>query len=308
MFVTHVYDRTPERHRDALQTHGWTGPIVCHRSADEIAPHLGEIEVLLAWGIPGELLARMPRLRWIQWLGAGVDRVVAAVPPGVVLTRIEGAFSAIMTEHVFAYLLAIRHRVVDRWQAQREGRWRRLVAEPLGGSRLGVAGLGQIGGEIARMGRAFGMEVWGMSRTGRGADLVDRHFLPQERRAFVAGLDALVLVLPRTPETDGLFGREEFAAMREGSILINVGRGNAVDEAALADALRRGRPAFAQLDVFQEEPLPAHSPLWQIENCMVTAHCSGPGELMGVDFALENLRRHAAGAPLLGVVRKDVGY
>lgn len=292
----------------ALVAAGWTGQIVCHRTARELEGHLGDIEVLLGWGIPRDLIARMPRLRWIQWLGAGVDRVVDAVPPGVVLTRVERAFSAVMTEHVFAYLLAIRHQLFARRDAQGRHEWLRLIAAPLHGCRLGVAGLGQIGAEIARMGHAFGMEVWGLSRTGRAEGVVDRHFLPEERRAFVSGLDALVLVLPKTADTDGLFGRDEFAAMREGSILINVGRGNAVDEAALVHALGLGRPAYAQLDVFREEPLPPESPLWAMDNCIVTAHCSGPGELAGVEFAFENLRRHAEGMPLEGIVQVDRGY
>lgn len=308
MFVTHIYDRSPERYRDALVAAGWPGRVVCLRKPEEITPHLPEIEVLLAWGIPGELLGQMPRLRWVQWLGAGVDRAVPWVPNWVTLTRVEGPFSAMMAEHAMAYILAIRHRLFERRDAQMKHEWERILARPISGGRLGVAGLGQIGGAIARLGRALGMEVWGMSRTGRGAEFVDRHFRPEERLEFVSGVDALVLVLPKTNETDGLFGRREFGTMREGAILVNIGRGNAIDEEALLDGLRAGRPAFAQLDVFHEEPLPRSHPFWVQPNCIVTAHCSGPSELTGVDFAIENLVRYREGRPLLGVVERERGY
>ncbi len=268
-----------------------------------------DAEILFSWGIPADLVRRMPNLRWVQWLGAGVDRVVRALPEHVPLTRVVGAFGTVMTEHVFAFLLAIRRDVFAIRALQQERRWQKVPGQPLRGQRLGVAGLGAIGRDMVQMGRAFGMEVWGLSRSGAHADLVDRHFLPRDASAFAAGVDNLVLVLPATPETNHLFGARELQAMRAGSILVNVGRGNAVDEAALAEGLRAGRPAYAQLDVFEREPLPQESPLWDLENCFVSAHCSGPSELQRVGtYAVENLRRYLSGEPLLGVVDKTRGY
>ncbi len=282
--------------------------IAAASTPEEALLHL-DAEIVFSWGIPSDLLARMPNLRWVQWLGAGVDKVVSALPPAVPLTRIVGAFGTVMTEHVFAFLLAIRRDIFAIRRLQHAHRWEKVFAQPLRGQRLGVAGLGAIGQDIVQMGRAFGMEVWGLSRSGASADLVDRHFLPNGAQEFAAGVDNLVLVLPATAKTDGLFGAREFAAMREGSILCNVGRGNVIDEQALAVALRAGRPAFAQLDVFREEPLPEGSPLWDLPNCFVSAHCSGPSEAQRVGaFAAENLRRYLAGEPLLGVVDRTRGY
>ncbi len=274
----------------------------------EAMAHL-DAEIVISWGLPADLASRMPNLRWVQWLGAGVDKVVRALPEDVALTRIVGAFSSLMTEHVFAFLLAIRRDVFKIRSMQQERRWQKVMAQPLRGQRLGVAGLGAIGREIVAVGRAFGMEVWGLSRSGAQAAIVDRHFLPNEAREFAAGVENLVLVLPATPATDGLFGAREFQAMPEGSILINVGRGNALDEDALADGLRAGHPAFAQLDVFREEPLPEKSPLWDLANCYLSAHCSGPSEFERVGaFAAENLRRYLADEALMGLVDRARGY
>lgn len=282
--------------------------IAAASTPEQAAAHL-DADILFAWGIPPELVARMPNLCWVQWLGAGVDRVVGALPPHVPLTRVVGAFGGVMTEHVFAFLLAIRHDIFRMRSLQAERRWEKVPAQQLRGQRLGVAGLGAIGREIVGVGRAFGMEVWGLSRSGQHGDIVDRHFRTDELIDFAAGVDNLVLVLPATPDTDGLFGAQAFAAMREGAVLVNVGRGNAVDEEALAAALRAGRPAFAQLDVFRSEPLPPESPLWGLPNCFISAHCSGPSEARRVgEFAAANLRRYAAGEPLAGIVERARGY
>jgi len=304
-----VYARDPESYLGALREAAPEHRFCAARTPEELEPCLAEVEAAFAWGLPAEALGRMPRLRWLQWLGAGVDQVVGRVPEGVQLTRIVGAFSAVMAEHVFAYVLALRRGVFEMRLLQDRGEWRKVFGRPLRDARLGVAGLGAIGAEVARLGRAFGMEVWGLSRTPKGTDVCDRHFAPQEMAEFAAGVDALVLVLPKTPATDGVVDARVLAGMRPGSILVNIGRGNAVVEEDLAAALQRGRPAAAQLDVFAREPLPADSPLWRLPNCYISAHCSGPSapELVQ-DFARRNLRRFLDGEPLLGVVDAERGY
>ncbi len=304
-----VYTQDAKSYVQALHELAPKAEIHGATTLEEAEPHLAEAEVLLAWGMPAAALARMPRLRWVQWLGAGVDLVVAHMPQDVVLTRVVGAFSTVMSEHVFAYLLALRRGVFEMRELQEHHTWHRVIGASLRGQRLGVAGLGSIGSEVARLGRAFGMEVWGLSRSGRGSEICDRHFLPADMRTFAAGVDALVLVLPKTTETTGIVDKDVLLGMREGSILVNVGRGNAIVERDLAEALRRGRPAMAQLDVFEREPLPDDSPLWDLPNCYISAHCSGPSEPDLVrTFVAENIRRYLAGEPLAGVVDRSQGY
>ena len=304
-----IYAQDTQSYIEALRDVAPEADIRGASSVAEAEPHLAGADVLFAWGLGPEALARMPRLRWIQWLGAGVDLVVRDVPPGVTLTRVVGAFSTVMAEHVFAYLLALRRGVFEMRGLQGQHIWRKVTGPSLRGRRLGVAGLGAIGMEIARVGRAFGMEIWGLSRTPRDEEICDRHFLPPEMKEFAAGVDALVLVLPATPETDGIVDREVLAVMRDDAILINIGRGSAVVERDLVEALRMGRPAMAQLDVFEREPLPPESPLWDLPNCYISAHCSGPSEPRLVRaFAAANLERYIAGKPLVGVVDPARGY
>ncbi len=304
-----VYAQEARSYIEALREAAPEADVFGVSSLAEAEPFLEGTEVLFAWGMPPAIIARMPRLRWIQWLGAGVDLVVRELPPDVILTRVVGAFSTVMAEHVFAYLLALRRGVFAMRALQREHAWRRITGLSLRGRRLGVAGLGSIGAEVARLGRAFGMEIWGLSRTPRGEELCDRHFLPSQMGEFAAGVDCLVLVLPATQETQGIVDREVLRGMRDDAILINVGRGSAIVERDLVEALREGRPAMAQLDVFEVEPLPPESPLWDLENCYISAHCSGPSEPRLVrTFAAANLQRYLSGQPLVGVVDPRLGY
>lgn len=259
---------------------------------------------------PFELLSRARRLRWIQSINAGVDDLLAAdLPESVLTTRITGQFGGQIAEYVFAELLA-RIRQLDQLRAaQRDRRWAHFVADTLNGKTLGVAGLGSIGREIVRKARAFDMRVHGLSRTGSSAHLVDRHYGPDGWEQFVAGLDALVLALPRTQGTEGVVGRPVLGAMRPHAVLVNIGRGSLVDEAALVDALREGRIGGAVLDVFQHEPLPAASPFWTLPGVVVTPHVAGPSTVEGVGrFFLDNLDRYLSGRPLAGVVDRTAGY
>jgi phosphoglycerate dehydrogenase-like enzyme len=175
-----------------------------------------------------------------------------------------------------------------------------------------VVGVGPIGRAVARACRALGMRVRGVGRTARGRDEVfDTIFGIDELADAVRRADYVVDALPATPETRHAFGPEVFATMRPWARFVNVGRGSTVDEDALADALREGRIAGAALDVFEAEPLPAESPLWQLANVIVSPHMSG--DFAGwreavVERFVENLERYLTGRPLEGVVDKRRGY
>lgn len=273
---------------------------------EEAARAIGEADILFSWRFPPDLLPRARRLRWIQAMGAGVEDLVAApVPEGVLVTRVEGLFGAAMSEYAFAHMLAHAQQLPRLYAAQAARRWEPFTAETLWGKRLGVAGVGSIGGAVAARGRAFGMEVWGLARTPGPRAHVDRMFTPAEADVFTAGVDYLVSTLPDTPETRGLIDPE---AMKPGALLINVGRGATIDEGAILRAVRSGR-IRAVLDVFAVEPLPADHPFWTEPGITVTPHLSGPSrpEEVAAYFA-ENLRRFEQGEPLRGAVDRERGY
>jgi len=307
-----VYSRrSAEGFRDWLATHGCPGTLLTASNPAEAAAVIGDVEAILAWRFPVELFASAPRLQWVQSLGAGVEDLVSApsLAPQVALTRIVDQFGSYVAEYVFGELLA-RVRQIERVRlAQSQHRWNHFIAESLGGRTLGVAGLGSIGKEIVRKGRAFDMRVYGLSRSGLRSNIVDRHFTPGHWFEFVGDLDVLVLTLPQTAETDRILDAGTLAAMRSSALVVNVGRGVLVDEDALIDALRGKRLGGAILDVFQTEPLPEGSPLWDLPGVTVSPHIAGPSTIEGVGSSfLSNVKRFMRGEPLAGLVDRSLGY
>ncbi len=274
------------------------------------APALADTEILYTWGFPPALLARMPRLRWIQAMGAGVERLlVPDLPAGVVVTRAPGIFGPWMAEYTLGWCLWVTQRMELLREQQRQARWKNVDPRRLRGATMCVIGLGDIGRSIARLARAFGMTVVGMTRTPRKVREAHRVYRGGDLRRALAKADYVVLTVPLTPATRGLIGARELAAMKPSAWLINVARGPIVDEAALLDALRAERIRGAILDVFDEEPLPPQHPLWKCANVVITPHISGPttpGEIAPI-FA-DNLRRYLAGRPLQHVVDHRRGY
>lgn len=292
-----------------LQEHGLGGELAPCCSMEEIEAALPDAEVLFCWRFPTALLTRAPRLRWIQAMGAGVEDMAGApIPPGVVLTRVEGGFGGYMSEYVLGYLLHHTLQVGRVLRQQQERRWDSFIVGRLAGKRIGIAGVGTIGREVARACRQMGMEVWGLSRSGV-SEAVDRAFPPEQIQPFAAGVDFLVDVLPVTPATERIFNAAVFRAMKPGALFLNMGRSRTVDEGALVDAVSSGHLAGAVLDVFDPEPLPPESPLWSTPGILVTPHVSGPSVPAEVaEYFAANYRRWQAGDPLRGVVDLGRGY
>lgn len=279
--------------------------IACETPAEaEVA--LPEAEILFCWRFPTALLPSARRLRWVQTMSAGVeDMVRAPLPPGCVLSRVEGLFSVYMSEYAFGHMLADAQELRRLYRNQAEQRWERFCIGKLAGRRLGVAGAGSIGAEVAARGKAFGMEVWALVRTPRPVPHADRVFTPETVDEFTSGVDYLVSTLPHTPETVGLIDPER---MKPGALLINMGRGATIDEDSLLRAVR-SRGIRAVLDVFAVEPLPAGHPFWTEPGITVTPHLSGPSVPAEVArYFVENLRRFDRGEPLVGLVDRQRGY
>jgi len=281
---------------------------------------LADAEV--AWDFPTDggagPLQLCPRLRWVQTTSAGVGpaaRRYGLGEAGVVVTTASGIHAGPLAEFVFAALLYRVKEFPRLVEAKAAHRWEKFCAGELRGQTLAIVGPGRIGREVARLGRAFGMTVWALARDdapGRAAELaVDRLWPRSALRAMLAGADATVLAVPLTPETEGMIGPAEIAAMQPGATLVNIARGAVVDEAALLAALRSGRVGFAALDVFREEPLPADSPFWDEPNVLICPHSASTvwsenGRL--VDIFLANLGFWLAGevekmAPRLDIAR-----
>jgi len=257
-----------------------------------------------------EALPRLPALRWAQSTWAGVEPLLdPSLRRDYILTNARGVFGPLMSEYVFAYLLAHERKIFEKRAAQEAGKWDPTHPGSLRGKQIGLLGVGSIGAALARTAKHFGMRVKGYTRASEGCPDVDAYFHGDDRAAFATELDYLVSVVPNTASTVQLVDAALIAALPPRAVFVNPGRGSVVDEAALADALQSGRLAGAVLDVFQQEPLPADHILWRTPNVLITSHTAAlsvPENIAPV--FIDNYRRLAAGQPLRYQVDFEAGY
>jgi len=303
------------------------------RPEDVPADIWAKIEVLYTDRVlPAPELA--PNLRWLQFHSAGIDFAIQAPllqKPGLMVTNLSGAAAPQAAEHALGLLLALGHHLPAVMQNQAKAewpreRWERLTPRELRGSTLGIIGYGSIGRELARLAQPFGVTVlaakydamqpedFGYTPEGLGdprGDLFSRLYPYQAVRSMIKACDFVVVATPLTPETQGLIGAAELAAMKPTAGLVVVGRGGVVDEAALLEALQEKRLAGAALDVFQEEPLAATSPLWRLPNLIVSPHLSGLSlhyDQRAMALFSDNLKRYLGGATLFNRFNPERGY
>ena len=287
--------------------------IACARTPEEAAPYLDDAVILYGWGFPPEMLGRMPKLRWLQKMGAGVDDIIAHWPfgPQVLLTRTDGALIAPrMAEYVLGAILE-RSMGFDAARAQQKRRhWEFFEVGTIRNLVIGLAGVGAIGSIVAQALRALGARVIGWRRSQQHCASVDELFAGAEALPrFVAACDVIVLILPLTKATKNLIGADLFARCRRGVHIINVGRGGLVDEAALIEAIKARIVSHATLDVFATEPLSPDHPFWENPHITITPHVCGP--LVPEDVVPHFLANYAAfssGGPLANIIDLDRQY
>ncbi|MBB4774361.1 D-2-hydroxyacid dehydrogenase [Actinomadura livida] len=284
----------------------------------ELADALPGADVLFVWDFLSDAVAgAWPRTggpEWVHIASAGVDRLLfpGLVESGTVVTNSRGVFDEPIAEYVLGLVLTFAKDLHTTVRLQGERRWLHRETERVTGARALVVGTGPIGRAIGRRLSAAGLAVSGAGRTPRDADPDLGVVHPMERLGeALAEADYVVLAAPLTPETRHMVDAAALARMRPSARLVNVGRGALVNEADLVEALRAGRIAGAALDVFEDEPLPESSPLWDMPNVLVSPHMSG--DVIGwrdelVRLFTANLDRHVAGRPLRNVVDKRLGY
>lgn len=256
-----------------------------------------------------------PNVRWVQATSAGIGQLVKSMGydtrmPHTVFTTASGVHRRPLAEFVVMAILMHYKGARRMLDAQAHSHWERYAGTDLEGRTLAIVGLGRVGGEIARMCRALGMIVIGTDIT-PAPELVDRYYEPGRLSAMLPQADVLVLMVPHTPQTEKMIGAKELALLPRGAFFINIARGNVVDEPALIEALRSGHLAGAALDVFAEEPLPPHSPLWGMPTVLVSPHSASTSDRENrriTDLFCDNLRRYLAGEPLRNVLNTQLMY
>ena len=287
-------------------------------SLAEASRYIDRVDAVVGF-CDAELIAAAERLVWVQIYWAGVERclTVPEIADGrLVLTNMQKMSSPVIAEHAIGMMFSLSRNLPQFVRLMDEGAWERSAdttagMTPVAGRTLLVAGLGGIGTEVARLGAALDMRVVGTRNSSRdGPDFVDYVGLSHELYDLAGEADVVVNALPLTNATQGVFGREFFAATKRGAIFINVGRGRTVVTDALLAALQSGQLSGAGLDVTDPEPLPSDHPLWRQKNVVITPHVAGAGGERERHRTLlaENLRRYIAGDRLLNVVDPDRGY
>lgn len=294
-----------------------------------------EVEVLYtSFATPLPLPAHAPRLRWVQLYSAGPDHILnhPLCTTSVLFTTTSGIHAIPIAEHVLTMVLAWLRRIPRMLELQQRAVWppraelsSLFTGEEVRGKTLGIVGYGSIGRELARLATAFGMRVLAMQRGNNRHDsgfvlpgvgdplgtLPERYYAPDELHTMLAACDVVVIAVPLTAQTRGMFDEAAFKAMKSTAFLVNIARGDVCDEAALVHALQNQIIAGAALDVFHEEPLPSEHGLWSLPNVFISPHMSGFTQLYDQRAALifaENMRRYLANEPLYNMVDKVQGY
>lgn len=301
-----ILHKLPEEDVDRIRAVAPEWDVVAGGDKELAASQVGEAEVLVGWSKLAEerALKEHTPLRWVQHWGAGVDRLPLErfAARGVTLTNASGVHASPISETILGMMLALTRKLHQAVRRQGERRWG--VDGTLGeihGKTIGMIGVGAIGEETARLAQAFGMRVLGVRRSGKPAPYVDQMVDLSGLSDVVAASDYVVVTLPLTDETRHLFDRERFRLMKPSAYFINIGRGGTTDTEALIEALREGRIAGAGLDVFEQEPLPEDSPLWAMDNVVMTPHNAGSTDAYtrrAMDILLFNLKDYIAGRPL----------
>ena len=295
-----------------------TGFEVVYEKANNVAA-FADCEIIFG-NVTPEVLQAAKKLKWLHTQTAGVDAYVrpeTGLQSHVMLTNSSGSFGVAIAEHLMTVTLMLLRKMGEYYKLQMQAKWDYLGSiETLYNSAVTVVGIGDIGGTFAEYCKAMGAaRVYGVSRNVRDEmpPWADGLFTVENINDAIKDADIVALCLPGTTQTEGLFDKNRLAAMKKGAMLLNIGRGTAVNQDALIDALRSGQIGAAGLDVTTPEPLPADSPLWHMPNVIITPHVSGGDSLemiqdLIVDKFVRYLEDYAAGRPFEYIVNPKIGY
>jgi phosphoglycerate dehydrogenase-like enzyme len=294
----------------------WT--IIIGKDREIWQEHILDAEIIAGWkkGIEKDCLTPHSKLRWLQTWSAGVDSLPLETleSRNITVTSANGVHAYPISETIYALMLSLTRKIHTYVKNQQERKWHHSDMKlEMHEKTVGIIGVGTIGKEAAKIAKAFGMKVLGVRHSGKQQDFVDEMFTTYQLDAVLPKCDYVVVTLPLTKETNRLFGAKQFDLMKSSAFFINIGRGEIVVEGDLISALQRGQIAGAGLDVFEQEPLTVDSPLWEMENVIITPHTSGSTEHYNQrvieNILIPNLQNYISGnQPSVNLVDYSKGY
>lgn len=309
-----VLNHLAARHKDAICAVS-PGISVTATDLEHAVEYIAETDILAVWGWTDirPLYLAAPRLRWVHALSAGVESLTfpEIQASDTIITNSRGIHGIPVSEHVFALMLAFTRGLNLLIRNQGAGLWERVPTDEIHEKTVGIVGLGSIGREIAKKAKGLGMEVVATKREMTSEIFVDKLYKPEQLHEMLEIADFVVVALPLTEQTSGLFTLQEFTAMKRSAYFINIARGTIVKETDLTAALRQGLIRGAGLDVFEHEPLPANSPLWSMDNVIITPHLAALSPYYldrAVKLFADNLTRYAENREMFNVIDKARGY
>ena len=280
-------------------------------SSSEVFDQIASADIILAFPkLVADNLASARNLKWLQTTSVGVDVLIKpGMPRNYVLTNARGILGPKLTEYAFGHILAYKKRIFENHELQNLKKWDTIFTDSLAGETLVVLGTGDIGSNIAMVAKAFGMRTVGFRTKKKPVEYFDEVYGSEDLSTALSQGDYVVSVLPATPETNDIIRAETIVHMKDGVVFMNIGRGNAVNEEDVLNAVQNGKIARVVLDVFKKEPLPLDSPLWNEKNIVITPHMAGyAGVTALVKSFAENYERFRSGKELLHCVDFEKGY
>jgi phosphoglycerate dehydrogenase-like enzyme len=294
-------------------------PHIRVNAPDDLTEAAKQAEVILHWAGPRDLLRSVflasTKVRWVHSRSAGLDKVLfpELVQSPVPLTNGSGVFSPSLGEFALAAILYFAKDFRRMIRNQEAGRWEQFLVEEIAGQTVGIVGYGDIGRAVASRVHAMGMRVLALKRHAPASPdpFIDQFFKPEELSQLLAQCDYVVVAAPLTPETHHMISDAAFAAMKPNAVVINIGRGPVIHQAALVRALAAGSIKGAGLDVFEQEPIPSGDPIYKFENVLLSPHCADQTKdwlNQAMRFFLGQYERFSNGQPLENIVEKHLGY
>lgn len=313
-----INQKLKEAHLNDIRDAAPDWEIMAGEDPEAMKEQLKRAEIILHWkkAIEPIILEQNTNLKWLQTWSAGVNSLPmeALHKREVSVTSANGVHAYPISETIFALMLGLTRKIHTYVRQQQDKQWDNAGIElEIHEKTIGIIGVGAIGQETAKIAKAFGMKVLGVRHSGKATDNVDKMYKPDLLAEVLPQCDFVVVTLPLTEETTDMFAAKQFAQMKKNAFFINIGRGPIVQEEDLIHALEQNEIAGAGLDVFATEPLPEESPLWEMENVIVTPHTAGATaqyeKRVIQDIFLPNLKRYIKGdTPDVNLVNYEKGY